>query len=103
MRIGNWEIYVGFPYSALSEKWDDLDDSLRRAQRIFSTIGIHLWHDQTDEGYMLEISFHRKKYSLPAEIDYAHVPAYWFVGASANPAAAYQLLFGFSTCCSVSS
>jgi hypothetical protein len=74
MKLGNWDIYVGFLYHRLPEDWHDLDEALRRSRPLWNSIGIHLWHDATDEAYMLELRLNRNG---GARLSFSHLPAYW--------------------------
>ncbi len=79
MRVGNWDIYAGFLYYRLPEEWEDLDEAFERSRPCWNFMGVHLWHEITDEGHLLEIRFHRKKLTLRAKTEYTYLPAYWFV------------------------
>jgi hypothetical protein len=74
MKIGSWEIYIGFPYFRLPEDWEGLDEAFKRGRPSWKTMGVHLWHESTDEGRMLEISLSRKN---GARVSYSHLPAFW--------------------------
>ena len=54
-KIGNWEVDLGFVYHTLPEEWDNLDEAFKRARPVWNMVGVHLWHEITDEGFMLEI------------------------------------------------
>jgi len=75
MKLGSWEIDIGFVYHRLPEDWKDLDDAFKRSRPSWNEFGLHIWHDKTDEGYMLEIRFSRNH---GARVSYSHLPAYWF-------------------------
>jgi len=76
MKIGSWDIYIGFLYSSLPADWKDLelDDVFKRGRPAWHIIGVHLWQDNTDEGHMLEIHLSRKN---GARVSYRHLPAFW--------------------------
>ena len=42
MKIGNWEIGMGFLYYRLPEDWEDLDEAFKRARPVWNTVGVHL-------------------------------------------------------------
>jgi hypothetical protein len=67
MELGKREINVGFLYHKFLEKWDELGEAVKRSRLLWSVIGAHLWHEVTDEGFMLEIRLHRKERALRAE------------------------------------
>ncbi len=75
MKIGGWEIYLGFLYFRLPEDWEDLDEAFMRARPSWNNLGLHMWHGNTDEGHMLEIRLSRK---YGARVSYSHLPAFWF-------------------------
>jgi hypothetical protein len=52
---------------------------LKRSRPLWSAVGVHLWHDITDEAHMVEIRFYRRKLALRAKPEYTHLPAYWIV------------------------
>lgn len=79
MRIAGWDIYAGFPYRRLLEDWEDFDEAMKRARPSWDVIGIHMWHEITDEAHMLEVRFVRKHLRLRASPKYTHLPAYWVV------------------------
>ena len=79
MKIGNWEIYIGFLYYELPWEWDNFDEALKRSRPVLNVIGIHLWNGKTDEGHMVEIRFRRKERALCARLESSHLPAYWMV------------------------
>lgn len=74
MKVGNWDIHIGFLYYRLPEDWDDLDEAFKRSRPSWNDFGIHLWHESTDEGYMLEVKLSRR---YGARTSYRHLPAYW--------------------------
>lgn len=76
MKLGGWEIYVGFPYRRLPEDWDDFDVAMKKARPAWSGIGLHLWHDGTDEVYMFEIWLSR---NYGARAHYSHFAPNWMV------------------------
>ncbi|MGP8071169.1 MAG: hypothetical protein ACLP5V_14890 [Candidatus Bathyarchaeia archaeon] len=78
MKIGNWDIYIGFLYFRLPADWRDLDEAFERGRPSWNMIGVHLWHDSTDEVRMLEIHLSRK---YGARVTYSHLPAFWIAMA----------------------
>ena len=80
MKIGSWDIYIGFLYSRLPADWKDLelDEVFKRGRPALHTIGVHLWHDSTDEALMLELNLSRK---YGAQVSYRHLPAFWIAMA----------------------
>jgi len=74
MKIGDWEICVGFPYFGLSQDWEELDEAFKKGRPAWNTMSVHVWHESTDEARMLEISLSRK---YGARASYSHLPAFW--------------------------
>ncbi|MGA2462632.1 MAG: hypothetical protein ABSF82_14535 [Candidatus Bathyarchaeia archaeon] len=74
MKLGSWEIDIGFLYHRLPEDWDNLDLAFNQSRPVWNNVGIHLWHESTDEAYMLEIRLSR---SYGARASYSHMPPYW--------------------------
>jgi nitrate reductase alpha subunit len=81
MRIGSWDIYVGFLHYRLPEEWEDLEEAFKRARPSWDVVGIHMWHEVTDEGHMLEVRFQREHTRVRLSAHYSHLTAYWFVEA----------------------
>lgn len=42
MKVGRWEITVGFSYYRLPEDWEDLNEAFKRSRPSWSVVRAHL-------------------------------------------------------------
>ena len=76
MKLGSWELDIGFLYHRLPGDWDDFDVAMKESRPYWNNIGLHLSYERTDEWYMLEI---RLGWKDGARAYYSHYPPYWLI------------------------
>ena len=78
MKLGSWELDIGFPYHSLPGDGVDFDLAMKKSRPYWNNIGIHLSHERTNEWYMLEV---RLSWKYGAQAYYSHYPPYWLIMA----------------------